>query len=92
MILALRTCLLLALIVGISSPVAADEAGHPGILLGAGETDNIGDSRYTPLRFCGEYLFLHTEAGPQLIDPATRKALPLNAPAEVRQDQYRVAL
>jgi hypothetical protein len=93
MSLALRNCLLLALtILGASNAVLADQPPRPGILLGSWETDSIGDSRYTALRFCGEYLFLQTDAGPRLIDPATRKPLPLNAPAEVRQDQYSAGL
>jgi hypothetical protein len=91
--LPVRTWLLLALAAAcLAKPVTADEAGHPGILLGTGETDSIGDSRYGPLRFCGEYLYLHTDAGPQLIDPATRERLPLKAPLEVQRDQYGAGL
>jgi hypothetical protein len=61
-------------------------------MLGTGETDPIGHGRYTALRFCGEYLYLQTDAGPRLIDPETLVALPLKAPPEVQQNHYRTGL
>jgi len=58
----------------LSAPTNADEAVHPGILIGTGTADWSGDCPYAPIGWCGEKLWLDADAGKSLIDPATRKA------------------
>jgi hypothetical protein len=71
---------------------AADTAKHPGILVGTGYSDQSGDSRYLPIKWCGELLFLQTESGPELLDPRTRKVVAKDFPPAVKENAPQAGL
>jgi hypothetical protein len=70
----------------------ADEMPHLGIPIGTGWEDQSGDSRYSTIHWCGEHLFLQTDAGPQLIEPATRAVVPRSYPQPVMEHPLHASL
>lgn len=88
----MRRCFFALIAICFSAPTQADEPAHPGILLGTGIDDIVADIPYGPIKWCGELLFLQTESGPELIDPATRAVVSRNVPEAVRHDPFGAGL
>lgn len=81
-------CIFLAL----PAAVLGDEIPHLGIPIGTGWEDQSGDSRYSTIHWCGEHLFLQTDEGPQLIEPATRTVVPRDYPQSVMEHPLHASL